>query len=69
MGQIEVQVRKIKDDATSATCQGELIAYSSVNVLPMIYVGVDVKTESVLAAYCKSDGRNARGPKNLHDQV
>jgi hypothetical protein len=45
MGQIEVQVRKIKDDATSATCPGELIAYSSVNGLPMIYVGVDVKNK------------------------
>jgi hypothetical protein len=40
-----VQVRKIKDEATSASCEIELIAYSRTISTPLIFVGVDVKNE------------------------
>jgi hypothetical protein len=43
IGKLDIQIRKIDDDATSATCDERLVAYSTVNGLPLVYVGVDVK--------------------------
>jgi hypothetical protein len=45
IGKLELQVRKMKDDSTSATCGADLIAYSQRITSPFIYVGVDVNNK------------------------